>query len=265
MKHVKIVTNRHILSGTLMRLIARMATQRARFRYYLVRGLWQLAKEFAAAEVQSIDLSEIAGLEMVSTATIGPSGDRLVLAALSQLVQPREIFEIGTYLGQTTLALARNNPEAHVYTLDLPDAESAQTAELEMTDAYLFQRWDRGSAFRDAPEAVRITTLTGDSATFDFEPYRGKIDLAFIDASHSYSYVKADTEAALRMLSPTGTILWHDYPTYPGVFQWLNELGRTLKSPIFHPLGTGLAFYSRHAALRIDLAPAHPAQSSSAL
>lgn len=100
-------------------------------------------------------------------------------------------------------------------------------------------------AFKGQPEASRIEPLTGDSATFDFGPYLGKMDAIFIDASHSYSYVKADTEAALKMLSPQGTILWHDYPAYPGIFAYLNELGAALDRKIYHILGTGLAFSSR--------------------
>ena len=116
-----------------------------------------------------------------------------------------------------------------------------------------------GARFRDTPEALRISPLTGDSATFDFSPYRGAIDLVYIDASHSYSYVKADTEAALAMLSPSGTIVWDDYTYYPGIYAYLNELAPTLGRPIYHLLGTRLAVYTQSDLLTVgSLATAVP-------
>jgi predicted O-methyltransferase YrrM len=181
----------------------------------------------------------------VEVTTTVKSFDRAILCAFCKMLQPKTFFEIGTFLGETTLAIARSNPGTQVYTLDLPSPEERKSAALEMTDEYLFERWDRGSAFKGKPESARIQVLTGDSATFDFSPYAGKIDMAFIDASHSYSYVKADTEAVLGMLSPDGVILWHDYPAYPGIYAYLNELGATDGRKIYHIHGTGLAFSSR--------------------
>ena len=96
-------------------------------------------------------------------------------------------------------------------------------------------------------ESTRIQMLTGVSATFDFSPYAGKIDVAFIDASHSYSYAKADTGGVVGMLSPDGVILLHDYPAYPGVYAYLNELGATPGRKIYHISDTGLAFSSRRS------------------
>jgi Methyltransferase domain len=39
------------------------------------------------------------------------------------------------------------------------------------------------------------------------------MDLIYIGASHSYSAVKNDTEKALRMLAPSGVIVWDGYYT----------------------------------------------------
>jgi hypothetical protein len=69
------------------------------------------------------------------------------------------------------------------------------------------------------------------------------MDLVFIDASHSYSYVRSDTEAALKMLAPTGMIVWDDYTYYPGIFAYLNELSPSLSPPIQHIGGTRFAIY----------------------
>jgi hypothetical protein len=73
--------------------------------------------------------------------------------------------------------------------------------------------------------------LVGDSANFNFrEAVGGKpVNLAFIDGSHSYTYVRNDTEKVLPTMAPGGIILWHDYDFRgPGVCQYLNQLGSSL-------------------------------------
>ena len=249
MKKIKIVNNLHILPRVAVGLVANTLRNPKGFRYGVIREGWNLLKKQAAKTVENIHVNRIAGIEKIEVSLTVNSYDRAILCAISRLLQPKTFFEIGTYLGETTLAVARNNPGTQVYTLDLPSPEERKAAALEMTDEYLFERWERGSAFKGTPESARIQVLTGDSATFDFSPYAGKIDMAFIDASHSYSYVKADTEAALGMLSPNGVILWHDYPAYPGIYAYLNELGATQDRKIYHITNTGLAFFSRRNLL----------------
>src|SRR5207249_2578283 len=143
-------------------------------------------------------------------------------------------------------------PSARIYTLDLGGPDVAQHAQLELTDPELVTHWDRGERFRGTPEGRGITQLFGDSATFDFSPYEQKMDLVYIDASHSYSYVRSDTEAALGMISELGTIVWDDYTGYSGVFAYLNELAPGLDGPIFHLLDTRLALYSRWPVVVTD-------------
>ena len=50
------------------------------------------------------------------------------------------------------------------------------------------------------------------------------MNLAFIDGSQSYEYVKNDTEKVLPLMAPGGVVLWHDYDfRWPGVCRYLNE------------------------------------------
>ena len=47
-----------------------------------------------------------------------------------------------------------------------------------------------------------------------------------VDAGHEYEFVKADTETALRLIRPGGTILWDDYdPGWPGVVRAVDGTG----------------------------------------
>jgi predicted O-methyltransferase YrrM len=250
---VQRVRNRDILPAVIRDAIARAAANPQRARARLLKGLWIELKRFSAPHIVSVELSQIAGLGDVVVDGHVMRHSPLVLCALAQLLACRSIFEIGTFRGDTSWLLAHNLPHARIFTLDLPGPEAAQNVRLEITDVdeYL-HTWERGARFRDTPEALRITPLVGDSATFDFSPYRGAMDLVYIDASHSYSYVKADTEAALAMLSPTGTIIWDDYTYYPGIYAYLNELAPLLDRPIYHLLGTRLAVYTRGDLLTVS-------------
>jgi hypothetical protein len=251
MKKIKSINSIHIVPQVVFGSLKNSLRHPKTFRKEIIGGIMTILKLQGASSVKNIGLDSLPGIREITLNFSVDSYDRAVLCTIARLVQPKTFFEIGTYLGETTLAVARHNPDATIYTLDLPSPEARKSAVLEMSDEYLFDRWDRGSAFKDTPESKRIKQLTGDSATFDFGPYIGKIDLAFIDASHTYSYVKSDTEAVLKILSSTGTIVWHDYPSYPGVYAYLNELGATLSGTIYHISGTGLTFWSRTNLLEV--------------
>jgi hypothetical protein len=241
---IRRVENRHILPGVAAGVV-RNSIRYPRPRHALLKDLWIDLKRIGATNVVNVEPNRIRGFGSVRVTGPVSRSCRLVLAALSMLLETDAIFEIGTYAGETTWVLAHNQPSARVYTLDLPGPEAVAVAGLELTDPEYFERWDRGQYFLGTPEAERITQLLGDSATFDFSPYSGKMDLVYIDASHSYSYVRSDTEAAFGMLSEFGMIVWDDYTFYPGIYAYLNEIAPTLDHPIFHILGTRLAVYSR--------------------
>jgi predicted O-methyltransferase YrrM len=243
---IRRVRNRDIVPAVVRGVVARAAADPRSARSRLLKGLWIELKRFSAAHIVNVEPSAIDGLDRIRVDGHVIRHSPLVLCALAQLLECLSIFEIGTFRGDTSWLLAHNLPRARVFTLDLPGPESARHARLEITDVdEYFHTWERGARFRGTPEGQRITALVGDSATFDFSPYRGAMDLVYIDASHSYSYARADTEAALAMLSPTGTIVWDDYTYYPGIYAYLNELAPMLERPIYHLLGTRLAVYSR--------------------
>jgi hypothetical protein len=94
----------------------------------------------------------------------------------------------------------------------------------------------------NAAAESKITRLYGDSATFDFAPYHGTIDLFFIDGAHSYEYVRSDTINALACCHPGSIIAWHDFGRVGvnGVSRWLRRLSRRYQ--IYSVPGGSLAF-----------------------
>jgi predicted O-methyltransferase YrrM len=146
-----------------------------------------------------------------------------VLSLITAFKRPRRIFEIGTATGQSTLLMARQAPDAVIDTLDLGSALPAlgvQTDEPPWSDVESI-----GAAYRTTEHEARITQHLGDSATFDYEPLAGVVDLVFVDGAHTYEYVRSDSKNALRMLAPGGVIVWDDcnYQN-PGVSKALREL-----------------------------------------
>lgn len=157
-----------------------------------------------------------------------PENELMVLATICRLLQPRQVFEFGTFTGASTLAIAANShPDVQVHTLDIPpqDRKSHRTG---MGNGIPFD-FEIGEVFRQTRYEERIQIHLQDARLLDTEPFANQMDLVFIDADHTYEFVRNDTEKALRMLKPGGCILWHDYrwdetaPECAGVTRWVSE------------------------------------------
>ncbi|HSJ23188.1 MAG TPA: class I SAM-dependent methyltransferase [Longimicrobiales bacterium] len=147
----------------------------------------------------------------------GGTSDReaWILATLAK--GRRTMFEFGTATGKTTYLLARNSPDdARVHTITLPPDALAQY-DAGVSDSGLAERKAREESvfttflYTGTDVEPKVEQLYGDSKALDATPWAGRCDLIFVDGSHAYSYVKSDTEKALRMIAPGGVILWHDY------------------------------------------------------
>lgn len=170
------------------------------------------------------------------------------ICMIAKFVRPTQVFEIGTFNGITTLQLAINTPPwTKIHTLDLPD-DSLTQFKLNWLDKIVNRKRTLGSRFLNdlTSDKKKIHQILHDSATFDFAPYYGSVELVFIDAGHDYENVKKDTENALKMLSSSGVILWDNYGDIlsPEVTLYLGELAEKL--PIYHLKGTNLVTYWKH-------------------
>lgn len=174
-------------------------------------------------------------------------GDAFALAAVTRFLRPRRIFEIGTFTGASTVLMAEQvDVRCKILTLDLPPNCDQLRLPDVAADPPESEATRIGERFRNGAHAARITQLFGDSATFDFSPYRNAVDLVFVDGSHSAAYVSNDTQRALDMLTDGGTIIWDDCsPDFPDVVRTLDRYGARV--PIHRIAFTKLAIYTRHA------------------
>jgi predicted O-methyltransferase YrrM len=170
--------------------------------------------------------------------------DLLNLCLLAKIAGSRVIFEIGTLHGSSALHFALCSPNAEIYTLDLPSSARPSLRTTTMDEAHIGDhRTAKSYYFSGRAEEKQIRPLFGDSGTFDFSPFFGRVDLFFVDGSHSYEYVRNDTEKALQCVRPGGIIAWHDYGRagVNGVTQWLHEF-RDAGNKVFRVPGGSLAY-----------------------
>ena len=168
------------------------------------------------------------------------------LGAIAKHIKARNVLEIGTYDGNTALALAANiGAEGAVVTVDLPpeftveNQESLAYAEGEFN---LTPRNQLGRQYKGHNLAPRIRQVYGDSGKLNWGTLGGPFDLVFIDGCHTEAYVRSDSENAMKHLAPGGVILWHDYGMIPAVSSVVDRLAQenaTMK--IYVAEGTRLA------------------------
>ncbi|MGH2749360.1 MAG: class I SAM-dependent methyltransferase [Actinomycetota bacterium] len=145
------------------------------------------------------------------------------LAGLVRAIEATSAFEIGTFTGVTTWTLAGNMGSGVVRTLDLPP-ESQPALALEDSDREIRGLFS-GQVYDERPHPAEIEQHWGDSASFDFSPWKDRCDLVYIDGAHSEPYVERDTRSAIEMLSPRGAIVWDDYWRHvEGVPKVLNRM-----------------------------------------
>lgn len=156
-----------------------------------------------------------------------PEHELITLGAIAKALQPRFVVEIGTFLGGSTIAIASNMPEqGRLITFDIdPSKRKTHVHGLGVG----VPDFDVGCLFRGTRYERMIEQRFSHSENFAHQDLLGKADLVFVDADHTYDFVKEDTKQAVRLLKTGGSIIWHDYTWEPsssecvGVTQAVNE------------------------------------------
>ena len=183
----------------------------------------------------------------------------LSLAAVTKLLQPKHIFEIGTYNGRTTAVFILNSPaECEVYTLDLPPQAGSLPGYLP-TDISLVQDRRPEGYLKRAGLSERCRQIYCDSMTFDPEPFRDSVELGFIDGAHAVNFVRNDTVKMAIMMSRRGYVFWHDYGGR-GSFRPLAQYLETLPIRIYRIPATSLA-WTTAAEIKKLIAPVDDARA----
>jgi predicted O-methyltransferase YrrM len=133
-----------------------------------------------------------------------PDGQRLLEQLIA--IQPRNILEIGTFVGFTTLMLAKySHPDARIHTID-PNFP-AQQLELDHKISFHAGGFSTGNTFTSVKsDPYHTVPIVGQNVCETF----GTFDLIFIDGLHYTEAVLSDLRLAHRYLQPNGYIIVHD-------------------------------------------------------
>lgn len=136
----------------------------------------------------------------------GNSNRRHFLNWLIQTNNIQSMAEVGVRDGRTTFHLLENNPQLKIYAVDKSIAGFYNN---EIKAKY-------------GNRLIPIEALSTDGAAHISD---ASLDLVFIDADHSYEWVKRDIAAYKPKLKPGGWLTGHDID-FPGVNRAVNEVIR---------------------------------------
>jgi hypothetical protein len=128
--------------------------------------------------------------------------------------------EVGVWKGRSAAFLAVEIINSgKTITLDLVDT-------WEGSEEHLPLQYDLFEVFKKniEPVAPYVNIKRTDSLSAAASYEDGSLDFVFIDAAHDYENVKADILSWLPKIKSGGYLAGHDYPTWPGVTQAVNEI-----------------------------------------
>jgi predicted O-methyltransferase YrrM len=187
-----------------------------------------LKEVFEGIEMVDVSLPRAFDRDLETSATILESAN---LSAIVKHTSRKNILEIGTFDGNTSLSLAANSPDdATIVTVDLP-ADWNGTLQLDVppnflnaTNRHAINQINQSVGYAQNAYAHKVRQVYGDSAEIDWHQLGGPFDFIFIDGCHAYSYVKSDTANAMKVLSSNGIIVWHDYGMIEEVSRAVDEI-----------------------------------------
>jgi predicted O-methyltransferase YrrM len=142
-------------------------------------------------------------------------GDRRALFQFVSALKPRSVLEVGTHVGASTATIAlalregarlAGGVEPRLVTVDILDVNDPERG-----------TWKRIGCSHSPADVMRaigcrelVTFVTSDSIPY-LTSCKERFDLIFLDGNHAATAVYQEIPAALRLLSPGGLILLHDY------------------------------------------------------
>lgn len=143
----------------------------------------------------------------------------------SELKDSSIVYEIGSFCGKSSRAIADNSPSGcKVYCIDPWDFEipsydsNGGLFEVIKIDNSTYEQFCLN--LHDHIESNKVIPIK--KRWEDFNPDE-KADFIFIDGNHTYEAVRHDILKALQYINTGGIIAGHDYPNFDGVRMAVNE------------------------------------------
>lgn len=131
---------------------------------------------------------------------------------VSSLPDPARVVEIGTYMGNSTVAILRgltHHEDAFVWTIDITDRPEAD----ELISKALFKR-------------DRYERIVANSIDVAKDWPHGNVDMVYVDGDHQEESVRADIHSWLQHIRPGGIIVFDDFqtPNWAGATKAINAI-----------------------------------------
>ena len=131
----------------------------------------------------------------------------LLFAALSETQDIKNILEIGTFDGKTTLLLSQLFPNAKITTVDLPDDDPIFANSYQRED----EKYRRDFLIKQAENtSSENINLIKKNSFFLNEVVNEKFDLIWVDGGHLYPEISWDICNAYHLCNNNGWILYDD-------------------------------------------------------
>jgi len=122
------------------------------------------------------------------------------------------LVELGTYLGQSAAFMAEciknSGKKLKFYAVDLFQ-HTDDNDHKEVNRDIFTQFWHNMELCGVSEYIIPLKMSTAEAAAY-LEEKEGQLDFVFVDANHTYPYVKADLENYLPLIKPGGVLSGHD-------------------------------------------------------
>ena len=179
-------------------------------------GANERALELATVEQQfsklGLDFSQASSrtAQLINHGNLNRSDSSLhyeLFSAISSVLDPKRVLEIGTFRGEFSAFLGQLFPKSQLQTWDLPDNLGSEIHDYA-ANFRTYYRDQRASRVSNLSSLKNVQQIQKDStylvrATEVF-------DLIWVDGDHSYPVVAFDILNALRLISPVGWVVIDD-------------------------------------------------------
>lgn len=175
----------------------------------LIEQLELIAAEFGISLARSRQVLADAGFASYSLNLLGHLHHLYFAMASLAITDARNILELGTGLGESTVVLSSLFPAAHIYTIDLPKEDREYIYSWRKRKAKHIERFNKNIT---RPNVTFIESNTFFLPTLKLPDC---FEFIWIDGGHAYPAVAWDTMYAYCHLAAGGFIFMHDYSTIP--------------------------------------------------
>jgi predicted O-methyltransferase YrrM len=154
-----------------------------------------------------MNIDEVRGITNKMRAWLAPTEGELLYNLAKQCTGQGVIFEIGSWVGKSTVHLAAGSQEGSQVPVFAVDPHTGCTVHLEDGEMDTLTKLKKNLESAGVQDLVTPIVKTSEDAAKTFDQ---PIELLFIDGVHFYEYVKLDCELWLPKLIPGGIVALHD-------------------------------------------------------